>query len=79
LVAGDPRNEYASPISPAIFHRLRVSKRCVGNKLLDQRKKILVANVVKEEFKDIEIHDGGGLNLMVIQDTQSPRKIDIYG
>jgi len=51
----------------------------VGNKLLDQRKKILVANVVKEEFKDIEIHDGGGLNLMVIQDTQSPRKIDIYG
>jgi hypothetical protein len=39
----------------------------------------LVTNVVKEEFKDIEIHDGGGLNLMVIRDTQSSRKIDFPG
>jgi hypothetical protein len=23
--------------------------------------------MVKEEFKDIELHDGGGLNLMVIR------------
>jgi len=63
--------EYASPISSAIFHRPRVSKRCVGNQLLDQRKKILVTNMVKEEFKDIGFHNGGGLNLMVIRDTQS--------
>jgi len=25
---------------------------------------MLVTNFVKEEFKDIEIHDGGGLNLI---------------
>jgi hypothetical protein len=36
----------------------------MGNQL-SQRKKILVTNVVKEEFEDIEIHDGGGLNLMI--------------
>ena len=39
----------------------------------------MVTNMVKEEFKDIELHDGGGLNLMVIRDTQSSRKIDFYG
>jgi hypothetical protein len=39
----------------------------------------LVTNMVKEEFKDIEFHDGGGLNLMVIRDTQSSRKIDFHG
>lgn len=33
----------------------------------------------KKEFKDIEIHDGGGLNLMVIRDTQSSRNVDFYG
>jgi hypothetical protein len=49
------------------------------NQLLDQRKKILVTNTVKEEFKDIELHDRDGLNLMVIQDTQSSRKIDFRG
>jgi hypothetical protein len=35
--------------------------------------------MVKEEFKDIELHDGGGLNFMVTRDTQKSRKIDIYG
>jgi hypothetical protein len=35
--------------------------------------------MLKEEFKDIELHDGGGLNLMVIRDTQSSRKIDYRG
>ena len=35
--------------------------------------------MVKEEFKDIELHDGGGLDLMVTRDTQSSRKIDFYG
>jgi hypothetical protein len=35
--------------------------------------------MVKEEFKDIELHDGGGLDLMVIRDTQSSRKIDFHG
>jgi len=39
----------------------------------------LVTNKVKEEFKDIELHDGGGLNLMVIRDTQSSGKIDSVG
>jgi hypothetical protein len=33
--------------------------------------------MVKEEFKDIELHVGGGLNLMIIRDTQSSRKIDL--
>ena len=46
---------------------------------LDQRKKILVTNVVKEEFKDIEIQDGDGLNLLVIRDTQPSRKTDVHG
>ncbi len=40
---------------------------------------MLVTNVVKEEFKDIEFHDGGGLNLMVIRNTRSSRKIDFRG
>jgi len=35
--------------------------------------------MLKEEFEDIELHDGGGLNLMVIRDTQSSRKIDFRG
>jgi hypothetical protein len=35
--------------------------------------------MVKEEFKDIELHDGGGLNLMVIRDTQSSRKLISVG
>ena len=49
------------------------------NKLIGHRKKILVTNMVKEEFKDIELHDGGGLNFMVTRDTQKSRKFDIYG
>jgi hypothetical protein len=39
----------------------------------------LVTNMVKEEFKDIELQDGGGLNLTVVRDTQSSRKIDFRG
>jgi hypothetical protein len=35
--------------------------------------------MVKEEFKDIELHYGGGLNLMFIRDTQPSSKVDIYG
>jgi len=35
--------------------------------------------MIKEEFKDIELHDGGGLNLMVMRDTQSSRKVDFHG
>ena len=46
---------------------------------LDQREKKLVTNMVKEEFKDIELHDGGGLNLMAIRDTRLSRKIDFHG
>jgi hypothetical protein len=37
-------------------------------------------NMVKEEFKDIELHDGGGLNLILVtRDAQSSRKIDFRG
>jgi len=39
----------------------------------------MVMNMVKEESRDIELHDGGGLNLMFIRDTQSSRKIDFHG
>ena len=39
----------------------------------------MVTNMVKEEFKDVELHDGGGLNLMVIRGTQSSRIIDSPG
>jgi hypothetical protein len=39
----------------------------------------LVTNIVKEEFKEIESHDGGGLNLMVIRDTQTSRKLISMG
>jgi hypothetical protein len=35
--------------------------------------------MVKEEFKDIVLHEGGGLNFMVTRDTQTSRQIDIYG
>ena len=35
----------------------------MGNQL-SQRKKILVTNIVKKEFKNIVLHDGGGLNLI---------------
>jgi len=35
--------------------------------------------MVKEEFKDIGLHDGGGLNLIAIQDTQSSGKTDLRG
>jgi len=50
----------------------------MGNQL-SQRKKILVTNMVKEEFKDIELRDGGGLNLIAVRDTQSSGKIDFVG
>ena len=39
----------------------------------------MVTNMVKEKFKGIELHDGGGLNLMVIRDTQSSRIINSHG
>jgi len=71
--------EYASPIQAPQFFIGRESQKDVWVTSLDQRKKILVTNMVKEEFKDIELHDGGGLNLMVIRDTQSSRKIDFLG
>jgi hypothetical protein len=35
--------------------------------------------MVKEEFKDIELHEGDGLNFMVARDTQSSRKTDFVG
>jgi hypothetical protein len=48
------------------------------NQLSDQRKK-MVMNMVKGKFKDIGLHYRGGLNLIVIRDTQSSRKIDFRG
>jgi len=39
----------------------------------------LVTNSVKEEFKDIEFHDGGCLKLIIKRDTQTSRNINIYG
>ena len=74
-----PCFEYASPIQAPQFFIGRESPKDAWVISLDQRKKILVTNVAKEEFKDIELRDGGGLNLMVIRDTQSSRKVDIYG
>jgi hypothetical protein len=35
--------------------------------------------VAKEEFKDIELHKGNGLDLMVIRDTQSSRITNSHG
>jgi len=35
--------------------------------------------MVKEEFKDVAFHDGDGLNLMLIRDTQPSRKVDFHG
>ncbi len=64
MVAGDPCFEYASPIQAPQFFIGRESQKDVWVTSLDQRKKILVTNMVKEEFKDIELHDGGGLNLI---------------
>jgi hypothetical protein len=49
---------------PHKFFIGRESPKDVWVTSLYQGKKILVTNVVKEEFKDIEIHDGGGLNLI---------------
>jgi hypothetical protein len=46
---------------------------------LEQRKKILVTNTAKEEFKDIESHDRGGLNLIVIRDTQQSKYANLMG
>jgi hypothetical protein len=51
----------------------------MGNQLSQREKDIGHEHGIKEEFKDIEIHDGGGLNLIVIRDTQSSRKIDFHG
>jgi len=79
MVAGDPLNLSMPPQQAPQFFIGRESQKDVWVTSLDQRKKILVTNMVKEEFKDIELHDGGGLNLIVIRDTQSSRKIDIYG
>jgi len=67
------------PLAPQFFIGRESQKDVWVTSFLDQRKKILVTNMVKEEFKDVGLHDGGGLNLMVIRDTQSSRKIDFRG
>jgi len=40
---------------------------------------ITVTNMVKDEFTNIELHIGGSLNLKVIQDTPSSRKMELSG
>jgi len=42
-----------------------------GQTSLEKRKKIPVTNKVKDEFKEMNLQMEGGLNLIVIQDTQS--------
>jgi hypothetical protein len=49
---------------PYKFFIGRESPKDVWVTSLDQRKKILVTNMVQEEFKDIELHDGGCLSLI---------------
>jgi hypothetical protein len=66
-------------LAPQFFIGRESPKDAWANQLIDQRKKILVTNSVKEEFKDIEFHDGGCLNLIIKRDTQTSRNIDIYG
>jgi hypothetical protein len=66
-------------LAPQFFIGRESPKDAWVNKLIGQRKKILVTNVVKEEFNDIEFHDGGCLNLIIKRDTQTSRNIDIYG
>ena len=39
----------------------------------------MVTNIVKEEFKDIELHHRSCLNFMVIRDTQQSRKLIFVG
>jgi hypothetical protein len=51
----------------------RESPKDVWVNKLSQRKKILVTHIVKEEFKDIDLHEGGGLNFIVARDTQKSR------
>ncbi len=65
-------------LAPQFFIGCESPKDAWVNKLIGQRKKILVTNMVKEEFKDIELNDGGGLNFMVTPDTQTSRKIFPY-
>ena len=52
MVTGAPSFEYASPLAPQ-FSIGRESQKDVWVISLDQRKKILVTHIVKEEFKDI--------------------------
>ncbi len=66
-------------LAPQFFMGRESQKDAWANKLIGQRKKILVTNRVKEEFKDMESHDGGCLNLIIKRDTQTSRNIDIYG
>ena len=46
---------------------------------LDYRKKILITNGVKEEFRNIEIQERARLTLQVNEDTQQLTKSVILG
>ena len=74
-----PCFEYASPIQAPQFFIGRESPKDVWVSQPGKRKKILVTNMLKEEFKDIGLHRGSGLDLMVIGDTQSSRIINSHG
>jgi hypothetical protein len=68
-----PYLEYAPLLAPQFFIGCESPKDVWVNNP-NRRKKILVANIVKKEFRDIEPHDGNGLYLIVERDTQASRK-----
>ncbi len=61
------------PLAPQFFIGRESLKDAWVNQLR-AREKILVTNIVKKEFKEIESHDGKGLYLTVGWDTQSVKK-----
>ena len=67
------------PLKAPQFFIGRESQKDVWATSLNQRKKILVTNMVKEESKNIELHDGGGLNLMLRGYPVVKNKIDSRG
>jgi hypothetical protein len=70
----DPQRSLVMSIPPLLAPQFFIgceSQKDVWGNQLRLKKKILITNMVKEEFKDFGLHDRGGLNLTVIRDTQS--------
>ena len=63
-------------------HKFFIGRESLKDVWVDQlrsQEKDIGHEQVKEEFQDTELHDRGGLNLMVIWATQSSRKVDFHG